>query len=947
MHSRTARGRIAGLVLFAVGLICSAQASAAVSPNPIVRPFTVRYAINTNGDIAMASNTLLTCPPGSLEAHTGVSCADVQNGGIGDDNFFDMGYVNVDNDPSTFDSSSANLTVPPGATVLFAGLYWGAALDQGETLPAQCDPSQPRTGLPAANAAAAGSALLQGPGGGGYVPINASVFDTYTENLGCPTTPGADDERTRYQGFADVTSLVQAAGGGTYTVANVQAGTGADRHAGWSLVVAYEDASQPARNLTIFDGFAQVAVNGHVPIDVSGFKTPLTGLVNTQIGIVAYEGDRNLSGESVKLNGFELSDAAHPTGNFFDSQISKLGTPVSGSAPDYKNQLGFDAGLLAVPTGDVANGDTSANIDLSTVDDRYLPGVVYFRTDIYAPQMVLHKTVTDVNGGDVNPGDVLQYDISSTNTGQSSAYDTVINDAIPPHTAYQPNSLQIVSSPGGAAVTGGKTDGPGDDQAEYDGAGNAVRFRVGSDAGTAPGSLPKPGGGVLNPAGGGTLAPGDSFSVRFDVVVGADAADGTQILNTAVLSSKDENGIDYTSIASAPAAVTVRGVPDVTILKSHTGTFVRGQQGTFNLLVTNVGGRATSGTVVIDDTIPSGLGIVSAGGTNWTCSVDTTANSVHCERADELAVGAAYEPVSVLVNVLESAPDSIVNTGVTGGGSETNLTNDSDDDTVAITSVADVAIVKSVTPTSTQPGKNITYTLLVTNNGPSTAKDVKVADPLPSGIAFVSVTPAACGLDGTTVRCSLGDLVKGQSVTITAVAGVSLSLANKTKTNEATVTSTTPDSDLTNNKDNATVKITAAPPSKILVRKTARPKGVELHGENSPEVTFTIVLKVPSQVDAKQVDVCDTLPAHMVFVSVPGATLSNGRACWHLDVAKAQSTHEFTITAKVDKDFLGGSLKNVVVGTAGNAPKVSANATVDVAHVQGEISKNPKSVVTG
>ncbi len=84
------------------------------------------------------------------------------------------------------------------------------------------------------------------------------------------------------------------------------------------------------------------------------------------------------------------------------------------------------------------NGDTSATIDLSTTQDRYLPGVVYFRTDIYAPEMVLHKTVTDVNGGDVNPGDVLQYDISSTNTGQSSAYDSRINDAIPANTAYLP-----------------------------------------------------------------------------------------------------------------------------------------------------------------------------------------------------------------------------------------------------------------------------------------------------------------------------------------------------------------------------------------------------------------------------------------------------------------------------------------------------------------------------
>ena len=206
---------------------------------------------------------------------------------------------------------------------------------------------------------------------------------------------------------------------------------------------------------------------------------------------------------------------------------------------------------------------------------------------------------------------------------------------------------------------------------------------------------------------------------------------------------------------------------------------------------------------------------------------------------------------------------------------------------MAITSNADVAIVKSVTPTTTAPGTNVTYTMVVTNNGPSTAKDVKVSDPLPAGMTFVSVTPAALRpRRHDASRCSLGDLTKGQSVTITLVSGVPASLANKTKTNTATVSSPTPDSNLTNNKDDATVTVTGAPPSKLLVRKTANPKTVG----PGQKVVFTIVLKVPSKVDAKNVDVCDTLPAELVFDSAPGATFSKGRACWHIALAKAGST---------------------------------------------------------
>jgi uncharacterized repeat protein (TIGR01451 family) len=932
MHSRRARGRLAGLILFVVGLIGAAPAAAAVNPTSVARPFTVRYAINTNGDIALAANTLMTCQPGSVETQKLTACGNAQTGSLGDDNYFDMNYVDVDNDSATFDSSSAHLAVPPGATVLFAGLYWGAALDQGETLPMQCDPAQPRTGHAATSVAAAGSALLQLPGGGGYVPVNASVFDTYTEDLNC-AAPGVE-ERTRYQAFADVTSLVKLAGGGTYTIGNVQAGTGADRHAAWSLVVAYQDVAQPARNLTIFDGFAQVDNNNTVPLNVSGFKTPLTGPVNTQLGIVSYEGDLTLTGDSLTLNGTTLFDLAHPAGNFFNSGISNLGAPVTTKTPDYRNQLGFDASVQAVPAGVVPNGATSADIVLKTVGDRYLPGVVYFRTDIYAPEMVLKKTVTDVNGGDVNPGDVLEYTVSSTNTGISSAYDSRINDAIPPHTTFKPGSLSIVSSPGG--IAGGKTDIPGDDQAEYDAGPNEVRFRIGTGATFPPGANP------LFPNGGGIIAHNESFEVRFSVVVDAGTADGTQILNTAILSSRDENGIDYTSVASAPAGVVVRGVPDVTIDKSHTGTFVRGQQGTFSLIVGNVGGRPTTGTVVIDDTLPAGLGVVSASGDGWTCAVNTAANSLHCERGEALAVGAAFPAVSVLVNVLESAPDTIVNTGVTGGGGETNTANNRDDDAVAITSSADVAIVKTVVPTTTPPGVNVTYTLVVTNNGPSTAKAVQVSDPLPAGLAFVSVTPTACGLVGRTVTCALGDLVKGQSVSITVVAGIPPGLANKTRTNTATVSSPTPDSNLANNQDDATVTITAAPPSKLLVRKTAKPRAVT----PGQTVVFTIVLKVPSKVDAKQVDVCDTLPAELVFDSAPGATFSKGRACWHLAVAKAGSTTEFTIKAKVDADAKAGVVKNVVVATADNARKVTARAPVKVKPSRSGV-KGRVSAVTG
>ena len=86
--------------------------------------------------------------------------------------------------------------------------------------------------------------------------------------------------------------------------------------------------------------------------------------------------------------------------------------------------------------------------------------------------------------------------------------------------------------------------------------------------------------------------------------------------------------------------------------------------------------------------------------------------------------------------------------------------------------------------------------------------------------------------------------------------------------------------------------------------------------------------------------------APLATPTIKGATISNGRVCWHLDVAKAHSTHTFKFHAKVDSNFLGGSFENVSVATAGNAPKVSARAPVNVAHVGGRVNRK-KSPVTG
>lgn len=66
-------------------------------------------------------------------------------------NDFTMTYVDVDTDPSTFNSSDSDLVLPAGSEVLFAGLYWGARTVQaGDTLRSTITAAKNPTALNAA-----------------------------------------------------------------------------------------------------------------------------------------------------------------------------------------------------------------------------------------------------------------------------------------------------------------------------------------------------------------------------------------------------------------------------------------------------------------------------------------------------------------------------------------------------------------------------------------------------------------------------------------------------------------------------------------------------------------------------------------------------------------------------------------------------------------------------
>lgn len=149
--------------------------------------------------------------------------------------------------------------------------------------------------------------------------------------------------------------------------------------------------------------------------------------------------------------------------------------------------------------------------------------------------------------------------------------------------------------------------------------------------------------------------------------------------------------------------------------------------------------------------------------------------------------------------------------------------------TVEITPNANLGVSKADAPDPVTAGTNLTYTLTVTNNGPSAASSVTVSDPLPAQTTFQSVsapggwtctTPVA-GTNGT-VSCTKSSMTNGESATFTIAVQVS-STASGTLSNTVTVSSSTADLNTTNNTDSEDTTVTPPTPTPTETVPTVSP----------------------------------------------------------------------------------------------------------------------------
>ena len=317
--------------------------------------------------------------------------------------------------------STAMLGLPTGAVVTYARLYWSASLA----------------------GAADTAAVMERTGSGAFSSmITADASFTATSS----------DGTTYYQSTADVTALVLANGPGAYRVSGVSSTALLDLdnntvYAAWAMVVLYRLDTDPQRNLTVFDGLDLINSTGPaVTVSLSGFLVPNAGF-DAKLGAVTYEGDDQYTGDALSWNGTALSNALNPVDNFFNGTRSRLGMAVSnaGDLPQLtgaaRSLSGMDLDVVDV-TARVSKGQTSATITASTAQDFYLLGVFVTSISTYKPDFGgATKTVTNLNthpNGAVLPGDVIEYTIAASNSGNDGATNVVLNDVLPAGLSFVP-----------------------------------------------------------------------------------------------------------------------------------------------------------------------------------------------------------------------------------------------------------------------------------------------------------------------------------------------------------------------------------------------------------------------------------------------------------------------------------------------------------------------------
>jgi len=188
---------------------------------------------------------------------------------------------------------------------------------------------------------------------------------------------------------------------------------------------------------------------------------------------------------------------------------------------------------------------------------------------------------------------------------------------------------------------------------------------------------------------------------------------------------------------------------------------------------------------------------------------------------------------------------------------------------------ADIGLIQvGVSPEPAGVGQNLTYSVIVLNEGPESATGVTFTDNLPSAMTFASATSTAgsCGHTSLMITCNVGSLAKGQYAQITLL--VTPSVAG-TFTNTMTVTGNETDAIPANNTAVQTSTVKAVYTLTAVKSGTGSGTVIASHGFGSGINCGSVCND--KYFDGTFVSVTEEPDAHSIFDSWSGAC--TGQTC--------------------------------------------------------------------
>jgi uncharacterized repeat protein (TIGR01451 family) len=488
------------------------------------------------------------------------------------------------------------------------------------------------------------------------------------------------------------------------------------------------------------------------------------------------------------------------------------------------NSVQYDFGTLDV--GDVATATiVVATSDLSTPQvtnsvvlqcpDEAVPGDA---TDTVTTLVGAHAdlSVTAVAPTVVAPGQNITYIVTVTNNGPSQATGVTLTDTLPPNTIF----LSAVPSRGTSTFDGNST----------------VTTAIG------------------------TLDPGSS-PVTVTIVVATTAGTASPVTTTTSVQASETD--QDPSNNTATATTTVVPLADLQVVLESAQTLVPvGQYLTYTLTATNHGVSPASG-VAVTDTLPAGVTFVSAtdsaGGT-------PTYSAATGEVTDALGTLDAQASVTITIVV---TPTALASATITDGATvranelDPDPTNNTATLATMVLPVTDLAVALQTIAATPDAGQQVTYSITVTNQGPSPATGVTLTDTLPASVTVVSVSQSqgdSAPAPGHTLVAAIGTLDAGASATLSIVV-VTGGASVPAISNSVTVKGDQLDPTSSNNTASSTSSVS---PSASLVLTVSPPSAPVLLGQ---DITFTVSLINDGPSPATGVSLTDTLPPGVTFVS--------------------------------------------------------------------------------